>query len=199
MGDRRSQSVTVTATSSTRAIASSLRPTGMRCSGNSPDGRLVEFVECRVTPFFVGTQAHPEFKSRPDRPHPLFLGLIKAADVARRGPRAAHHRSLDGRQHVVSDSFQVEGADTVFRSHVFDVERRTIAHGETNVSTRRRGSPRCGRDPRDQRRRAKSGSSASTGRRLTEILLEIPAGTLDVRRRGTLRRQRSANSTRRWG
>jgi CTP synthase len=52
---------------------------GMRCSGSSPDGRLVEFVEVASHPFFVGTQAHPEFKSRPDRPHPLFLGLIKAA------------------------------------------------------------------------------------------------------------------------
>jgi CTP synthase len=52
---------------------------GLRCSGNSPDGRLVEFVELTGHAFFVGTQAHPEFKSRPDRPHPLFLGLIKAA------------------------------------------------------------------------------------------------------------------------
>ena len=52
---------------------------GMRCSGNSPDRRLVEFVEIATHPFFVGTQAHPEFKSRPDRPHPLFLGLIQAA------------------------------------------------------------------------------------------------------------------------
>ena len=52
---------------------------GMRCSGTSTDGRLVEFVEIDSHSFFVGTQAHPEFKSRPDRPHPLFLGLIKAA------------------------------------------------------------------------------------------------------------------------
>lgn len=52
---------------------------GMSCSGLSPDGRLVEFVELNSHPFFVGTQAHPEFKSRPDRPHPLFVGLISAA------------------------------------------------------------------------------------------------------------------------
>jgi CTP synthase len=52
---------------------------GMMCSGTSPDGRLVEFVELPSHPYFVGTQAHPEFKSRPDRAHPLFDGLIVAA------------------------------------------------------------------------------------------------------------------------
>ncbi len=58
---------------------------GMRCSGTSPDGRLVEFVEMPSHLFFVGTQAHPEFKSRPDRPHPLFHGLIVAAGVRAEG------------------------------------------------------------------------------------------------------------------
>ncbi len=62
---------------------------GLRCSGNSPDGRLVEFVELPGHEFFVGTQAHPEFKSRPDRPHPLFLGLITAA-AARAEGREPH-------------------------------------------------------------------------------------------------------------
>jgi CTP synthase len=52
---------------------------GLVCSGESPDGRLVEFVELPTHPFWVGTQAHPEFKSRPDRPHPLFRGLVGAA------------------------------------------------------------------------------------------------------------------------
>ena len=52
---------------------------GLLCSGTSPDKRLVEFVELEDHPFWVGTQAHPEFKSRPDRPHPLFRELIGAA------------------------------------------------------------------------------------------------------------------------
>jgi len=52
---------------------------GLKCSGLSPDERLVEFVELEAHPFWVGTQAHPEFKSRPDRPAPLFGGLVAAA------------------------------------------------------------------------------------------------------------------------
>ncbi|MFY9228288.1 MAG: CTP synthase [Candidatus Microsaccharimonas sp.] len=52
---------------------------GLDISGLSPDGKLVEYVEAKDNPYFVATQAHPEFKSRPFRPHPLFVGLIKAA------------------------------------------------------------------------------------------------------------------------
>lgn len=52
---------------------------GMVISGVSPDYRLVEMIEVPTHPFFIATQAHPEFKSRPNRPHPLFAGLVKAA------------------------------------------------------------------------------------------------------------------------
>lgn len=52
---------------------------GFICSGTSPDKRLVEFIEIVDHPYWVATQAHPEFKSRPDRPHPLFRELIAAA------------------------------------------------------------------------------------------------------------------------
>jgi len=52
---------------------------GMTLSGLSPDKRIVEMIELKDHPYYVGTQAHPEFKSRPDEPHPLFTGLIKAA------------------------------------------------------------------------------------------------------------------------
>jgi CTP synthase len=58
-----------------------LEDAGLVISGTSPDGRLVEFVElpASVHPFFVGTQAHPEFLSRPTRAHPLFSALVRAA------------------------------------------------------------------------------------------------------------------------
>ena len=56
-----------------------LEDAGLCCSGASPDDRLVEFIELPGHPYWVGTQAHPEFKSRPDRPHPLFAGLVEAA------------------------------------------------------------------------------------------------------------------------
>ena len=52
---------------------------GLRVAGTSPDGRLVEMVEIPDHPWFVGCQFHPEFKSRPDRPHPLFRGFVAAA------------------------------------------------------------------------------------------------------------------------
>jgi len=60
--------------------------TGMVFSGLSPDKNLVEFVELpkNIHPYYVGTQAHPEFLSRPTRPHPLFAGLIAAA-IAKHG------------------------------------------------------------------------------------------------------------------
>ena len=56
-----------------------LTKNGMVLSGLSPDGRIVEMIELKEHPFFVATQAHPEFKSRPNLPHPLFEGFVKAA------------------------------------------------------------------------------------------------------------------------
>lgn len=52
---------------------------GMKLCGTSPDGRIVEMAEIPEHPFFIGTQGHPEFKSRPNRPHPLFAGFVQAA------------------------------------------------------------------------------------------------------------------------
>ena len=56
-----------------------LEEAGLRIAGTSPDGRLVEMVELPEQPWYVGCQFHPEFKSRPDRPHPLFRGFVAAA------------------------------------------------------------------------------------------------------------------------
>ncbi|MBR1744123.1 MAG: CTP synthase, partial [Lachnospiraceae bacterium] len=62
-----------------------LEKAGMRLSGLSPDGRIVEMCEIPSHPWFLATQAHPEFKSRPNRPHPLFAGFIGAAIEKREG------------------------------------------------------------------------------------------------------------------
>ena len=56
-----------------------LKEAGLTLSGTSPDGRLVETVELTERPFHVGVQYHPEFKSRPNKPHPLFVGFVKAS------------------------------------------------------------------------------------------------------------------------
>ena len=59
-----------------------LAAAGLTLSGLSPDGRLVETVELSDRPFYVGVQYHPEFKSRPNKPHPLFKGFVAAALAA---------------------------------------------------------------------------------------------------------------------
>jgi CTP synthase len=75
---------------------------GLCSSGLSPDGRLVEFVELLDHPFWVGTQAHPEFKSRPDRPAPLFRELIGAALTRAEGRNPHLFLSDDVREPVAS-------------------------------------------------------------------------------------------------
>ena len=67
---------------------------GLCAAGTSFDDRLVEFVELENHPFWVGTQAHPEFKSRPDRPHPLFRAFVGAA-LARADARAPRLLAVD--------------------------------------------------------------------------------------------------------
>ena len=86
---------------------------GLRFSGTSPDGHLVEFVEYprEIHPFLVGTQAHPELKSRPTRPHPLFVAFVGASmdykageqlpvEIPDRHSNAKDH--LDGGEHLAS-------------------------------------------------------------------------------------------------
>ncbi|MEK7516036.1 MAG: CTP synthase [Patescibacteria group bacterium] len=62
-----------------------LAAAGLTISGTSPDGKLVEMVELKNHPFFVGTQFHPEFKSRPLRPHPLFREFVRVSMAGRKG------------------------------------------------------------------------------------------------------------------
>ena len=56
-----------------------LTENGLVISGLSPDGELVETVEIKEHPFYLGVQFHPEFKSRPNRPHPVFAEFVKSA------------------------------------------------------------------------------------------------------------------------
>jgi CTP synthase len=74
-----------------------LEAAGMLLSGQSPDGRLVEIVELKDHPWFVASQFHPEFKSRPERPHPLFDGFVTAALAVQAGhdPEFAARRSAE--------------------------------------------------------------------------------------------------------
>ena len=55
-----------------------LEEAGLSVSGTSPDGNLVEIIEIKEHPYFIASQFHPELKSRPNRPAPLFVGLVKA-------------------------------------------------------------------------------------------------------------------------
>ena len=63
----------------TKRAYEELERAGMTFSGTSPDGSLVEIAELSEQDWYVGCQFHPEFKSRPDRPHPLFTGFVAAA------------------------------------------------------------------------------------------------------------------------
>lgn len=87
-----------------------LEGAGLVISGTSPDGSLVEFVELPsdVHPYYVGTQAHPEFQSRPTRPHPLFAGLIRAALECRSRAAAA---AAEGTNHVEQDRAPAQAED----------------------------------------------------------------------------------------
>jgi CTP synthase len=73
-----------------------LESNGMRLSGLSPDDNLVEYIELVDHPYFVATQAHPEFRSRPDVPHPLFLGLLAAAERKRQHRPGGRTESVPG-------------------------------------------------------------------------------------------------------
>ena len=72
-----------------------LEAAGLQLSGTSPDDNLVEIVELPSHPFFIASQFHPEFKSRPDNPHPLFAGFMEAAARHRRGRPHEEDRAVE--------------------------------------------------------------------------------------------------------
>ena len=95
-----------------------LEAAGMILSGQSPDGRLVEIVELADHPWFVASQFHPEFKSRPERPHPLFDGFMAAALAVRDGvepmlvARTVAGSPIGSASPVVAESDAVETIST---------------------------------------------------------------------------------------
>ena len=108
---------------------------GLVCSGLSPDYRLVEIIEIPTHPYFIATQFHPEFQSRPNRAHPLFSGLVRAAiDRTHRlfGASSVAHESANGNGNGRHASRNVPDTDT-------DTETGTIkgagraSRGELNV------------------------------------------------------------------
>ena len=84
-GSRKSWSATATATNSTTPTVSAWPRQGMAFTGTSPDGELVEIVEMPDHPWFLGCQFHPEFKSRPQTPHPLFRDYVGACYAYKQG------------------------------------------------------------------------------------------------------------------
>lgn len=85
---------------------------GMRVSGTSPDGSLVEIIELADHPYFVAVQYHPEFKSKPTSPHPLFAALVEAS-VQRHLGRAEQERQAQQSQHSGDDSGVAEPSSTM--------------------------------------------------------------------------------------
>ena len=169
---RGSPSGTGTATRSTTPTASSSRRPGWSSAARSPDGTLVEFVELprEVHPYYVSTQAHPEFKSRPHRAHPLFAGLVGAAieraarvpagrGRASRGSTAEAERR-DRRRPACSARRAGRPRRAARGAHrggdaglVWDVVRDRVDLGEAGeVRPRVRPAPRCGGRGRARRR-----------------------------------------------
>ena len=162
-----------------------LEAAGLVISGTSPDGRLVEFVElpASVHPFFVGTQAHPELKSRPTRAHPLFRAFIGAAleyNAAERLPVAdSRGRARIGRAASTCQRQRAAGsaAAAVGRSRDWTDEYPVLSsqpdvHRAGDRAADRRGADerRRGRHPRD-RRPPGSGRRRRARRRRTSVVL----------------------------
>ncbi len=157
---------------------------GMVLSGMSPDGLLVEFIELPASmhPFFVGTQAHPEFKSRPNRPHPLFAAFVEAARQRAEGRLAAsadRHRPGGGAQPQVT--FRIAGERRVATAGFLAIdELEVIAPGGdtmTRVVVRHPGAVVVVPVEADNRTALLVRQYRAAADR---ALLEVPAGKRDV-------------------
>jgi CTP synthase len=70
-----------------------LEKAGLTVSGTTMDGSLVEIIEITDHPYFIASQFHPELKSRPHRPHPMFFGLVRAAKAQKQSQTSPAHRA----------------------------------------------------------------------------------------------------------
>ncbi len=107
---------------------------GMRLSGLAPDESLVEYIEIPGHPFFVATQAHPEFKSRPDDPHPLFCRVDRRRGRPSPGTRRSGRVDRVGASADVS--FRIVGRQTRASGIIIDFERVDIEDGDGDVHPR---------------------------------------------------------------
>ena len=90
-----------------------LQENGMMLSGFSPDGRIVEMFEIPEHPWFIGTQAHPEFKSRPNKPHPLFKGFLAASLAHQKQVIFQGEKPVRDRQFLVCGFGRCEGKSSI--------------------------------------------------------------------------------------
>ena len=139
------RSGTGTATRSTTPTATGWRRPGLVISGTSPDSKLVEFIELpdEVHPYFVATQAHPELKSRPTRPHPLFVGLVEAA----LDRRLATRLPVDDRRSMSADDRHLRAAELADDADVLAGRcgPRVLADGANRSTSSQDRDPHAGR------------------------------------------------------
>ena len=104
-------------------------------SGLSPDGRLVEIIELADHPFFMAGQFHPELKSRPTRPHPLFRDFVGAAAVAARTERCGARRSSSRADRRRARGPAPESSELVFEGAIFTVAASSGGRAPTIPTT----------------------------------------------------------------
>ena len=166
-----------------------LEEAGLACSGTSPDGRLVEFVELPGHPFWVGTQAHPEFKSRPDRPAPALPRAGRCRPGPRQGSRAAAVSTLGpspdrggGVPDQTPPGFRHVADETVYRGFIVSTAQGLTSSTPTGNRFDRDIDPA----PGGGRHRAPDRGEPSVllvrqfRPAVDRWILEVPAGTRDV-------------------